>query len=384
MAPDEGTAELLKFLSMYEQMPTRTERSSSIPRFTVRLFNLTAQRRSRLPLIHLTINAFVFDPSGANLHYKVVLKPSNAKASLLAMADYILEHHEGESGIIYCLSKSQSPSIASSLAATQLCASLALSQLNPSIFVFVILEDTETVAAGLKESSNGKIKTGVYHADVGDDQKHNLHRRWREGKVNVVVATIAFGLGIDKGDGELLLARALRVGSKSVRAKADMSTFAFCRCPVRFVLHHSLSKSLDGYYQVSPLPLPQALLFERLRLTGWGLQTLSGDWSSRTRRQGRLLCAVLSTSGRFEDEWTSVSGTSNISTSSRSVSRAGADLLSPFQDVDATTKMHGASARKMLLFRLDSFLSTFDLAFPDMIAYAQDMTTCRKTCVCTL
>jgi RecG-like helicase len=63
------------------------------------------------------------------------------------------------------------------------------------------LEDTETVAQGLKESSNGKIKTGVYHADVGDEQKHSLHRRWREGKVNVVVATIAFGLGIDKGDG---------------------------------------------------------------------------------------------------------------------------------------------------------------------------------------
>ncbi|QRW20084.1 ATP-dependent DNA helicase [Rhizoctonia solani] len=65
---------------------------------------------------------------------------------------------------------------------------------------------------------NRAIRTGVYHADIGDYEKESLHIRWRNGEVQVVCATIAFGLGIDKSN-------------------------------VRFVLHHSMSKSLDGFYQ---------------------------------------------------------------------------------------------------------------------------------------
>ncbi|KIR37776.1 ATP-dependent DNA helicase [Cryptococcus deuterogattii 99/473] len=43
-------------------------------------------------------------------------------------------------------------------------------------------------------------KTGVYHAGIDDTEKEIIHVRWREGKVNCICATIAFGLGIDKGD----------------------------------------------------------------------------------------------------------------------------------------------------------------------------------------
>ncbi|KZV99558.1 ATP-dependent DNA helicase [Exidia glandulosa HHB12029] len=118
-----------------------------------------------------------------NLHYCVMPKPSGAAAAIQAMADYILEAHADDSGIVYCLSK----------------------------------KDTETVAAGLSERG---IRSGVYHADIGDEEKERLHVRWRKGQVKVVCATIAFGLGIDKGD-------------------------------VRFVLHHTISKSLEGYYQES-------------------------------------------------------------------------------------------------------------------------------------
>lgn len=112
-----------------------------------------------------------------NLHYKVVPKPASSAAVIETMCNYILENHKDETGIVYCLSK----------------------------------KDAETVAAGLVETSNGKIKTGVYHADIPDARKEELHRRWRKGEVKVVCATIAFGLGIDKGD-------------------------------VRFILHHSMSK----------------------------------------------------------------------------------------------------------------------------------------------
>ncbi|KAF9226214.1 ATP-dependent DNA helicase [Gyrodon lividus] len=119
-----------------------------------------------------------------NLHYSVVPKPSSAKEVFSAMSEYILQNHEKDSGIVYCLTK----------------------------------KDAETVATSLQDVSNGRIRTGVYHADIPDGQKEGLHKQWRDGSVQVVCATIAFGLGIDKGN-------------------------------VRFVLHHT--KSLDGYYQES-------------------------------------------------------------------------------------------------------------------------------------
>ncbi|KAI0699173.1 P-loop containing nucleoside triphosphate hydrolase protein [Cerioporus squamosus] len=119
-----------------------------------------------------------------NLHYYVLPKPSGGNDSIAAMRDYILSKHNNDTGIVYCLTK----------------------------------KDCESVADTLTTLSGGQIKTGVYHADVPDKSKERLHREWREGKVKVVCATIAFGLGIDKGD-------------------------------VRFVIHHT--KSLDGFYQES-------------------------------------------------------------------------------------------------------------------------------------
>ncbi|KAI8971288.1 ATP-dependent DNA helicase [Trametes punicea] len=119
-----------------------------------------------------------------NLHYSVVSKPASGQEMIRLMVDYILQHHRNDTGIVYCLSK----------------------------------KDAEQVARNLYEKSGQKILTGVYHADVRDEMKQRLHEQWRNGKIKVVCATIAFGLGIDKGD-------------------------------VRFVLHHT--KSLDGFYQES-------------------------------------------------------------------------------------------------------------------------------------
>ncbi|KAF9486141.1 ATP-dependent DNA helicase [Pholiota conissans] len=121
-----------------------------------------------------------------NLHYTVVPKPDKAEQHITAIKDYILEKHPNDTGIIYCYS----------------------------------VKDTEVVAEKLRAASNGRIKTGVYNARIHDAEKHKLHVDWREGRIKVVCATIAFGLGIDKGD-------------------------------VRFVIHHSISKSLEGFYQES-------------------------------------------------------------------------------------------------------------------------------------
>lgn len=46
------------------------------------------------------------------------------------------------------------------------------------------------MANGIQQVSEGQIRTGVYHADIGDGEKERLHKRWRKGEVKVVCATI--------------------------------------------------------------------------------------------------------------------------------------------------------------------------------------------------
>ncbi|PBK68510.1 ATP-dependent DNA helicase, partial [Armillaria solidipes] len=101
-----------------------------------------------------------------NLHYRITSKSSNKKEVIKDFTSYILEHHHGESGIIYCLSQ----------------------------------KDAETVAKRVFETSGGVITTGVYHANKSITEKEYLHLRWKRGEIKVVCATTAFGLGIDKGD----------------------------------------------------------------------------------------------------------------------------------------------------------------------------------------
>ncbi|KAJ2917914.1 hypothetical protein MD484_g2495, partial [Candolleomyces efflorescens] len=95
-----------------------------------------------------------------NLHYKVVPKPPKAEDVYQAMVDWILENHRGESGIVYCFSRT----------------------------------DAETVAEKIQLLSKDQIRTGTYHASIRDDEKHRIHEKWREGKVHVVCATIVHAL----------------------------------------------------------------------------------------------------------------------------------------------------------------------------------------------
>ena len=60
-----------------------------------------------------------------------------------------------------------------------------------------------------------------YHAELDSDEKSYRHRSWSDGKIKVMVATTAFGMGINKPD-------------------------------VRYVIHHSLPQSITHFYQVGP------------------------------------------------------------------------------------------------------------------------------------
>lgn len=95
------------------------------------------------------------------------------------------------------------------------------------------------MADGLFKASGGKIRTGIYNAGMDDNAKSQIHERWRTGKIKCVVATIAFGLGIDNP-------------VRTCRSEGQPCTLLMrCQQNVRYVFHHTLSKSMDGYYQES-------------------------------------------------------------------------------------------------------------------------------------
>jgi len=95
------------------------------------------------------------------------------------MVDYILEYHPNDSGIVYCLSKKVSVCFPP-LPVVRLIVGK----------IFFFLQNTETVAQELRELSDGKIRTGVYHADRQGNEKNSLHQAWRQGEIKVVCATI--------------------------------------------------------------------------------------------------------------------------------------------------------------------------------------------------
>jgi ATP-dependent DNA helicase RecQ len=73
----------------------------------------------------------------------------------------------------------------------------------------------EDIATALLERG---VFAGIYHAGLRTADRKAVQRAWTDGEVSVVVATTAFGMGIDKAD-------------------------------VRFVHHYDVSESLDAYYQ---------------------------------------------------------------------------------------------------------------------------------------
>lgn len=65
---------------------------------------------------------------------------------------------------------------------------------------------------------NEGIQAAYYHAAMEQQERKEAQERWMSDEVRVICATVAFGMGINKPD-------------------------------VRFVVHHSLPKSLEGYMQ---------------------------------------------------------------------------------------------------------------------------------------
>ena len=113
----------------------------------------------------------------ANLYYEVRPKTNDVDKQIIKF----IRQHEGKSGIIYCLSRKK----------------------------------VEELAEVLKANN---IKAAPYHAGLDSATRSQTQDDFLMERIDVIVATIAFGMGIDKPD-------------------------------VRFVILYDIPKSLEGYYQ---------------------------------------------------------------------------------------------------------------------------------------
>jgi len=128
----------------------------------------------QLSLINPQIFISSFNRENLNL---IVIQKKNTFNKILSL----VKKYKNESTIIYCFSR----------------------------------KDTEKIAQRLKE--NG-FEALPYHAGLSNNIRKQNQELFIKDKVNIIVATIAFGMGIDKPD-------------------------------VRLIIHHTFSKSIEGYYQ---------------------------------------------------------------------------------------------------------------------------------------
>jgi len=129
-------------------------------------------KQLQLPSPHIFTSSF----NRENLSYEVLPKKESF-GTILSLIDL----HKEESVIIYCFSR----------------------------------KDTEKLAQKLRDEGHN---ADTYHAGLNADQRRENQDKFIRDEIHIMVATIAFGMGIDKPD-------------------------------VRLVIHHSLPRSIEGYYQ---------------------------------------------------------------------------------------------------------------------------------------
>lgn len=113
-----------------------------------------------------------------NLYYEVIPKD---KKSTQIIADYLISRYKGMSAIVYCHSKTS----------------------------------CETVSEALRQFG---ISCHHYHAGMDLKTRNEIQNSWKYGKLQVICATVAFGMGIDKPD-------------------------------VRLICHYTLPRSIESFYQ---------------------------------------------------------------------------------------------------------------------------------------
>ena len=167
------------FRPEYSQLGLLHEKFQGVP---VMALTATADKITREDIfrqLHLNGKTFVSSFDRPNL--SLAVRREGTKAEKIK---FILRHigsHPGDAGIIYCLSR----------------------------------KNTEIVTEELKKKG---INAAAYHAGLPTEERASIQQRFKMDQIQVVCATIAFGMGIDKGN-------------------------------VRWVIHYNLPQSIESFYQ---------------------------------------------------------------------------------------------------------------------------------------
>ncbi|MCE3255149.1 MAG: helicase [Rickettsiaceae bacterium] len=166
------------FRPVYTELSILEDRFPKVPRIALTATADVATRKDIIQRLGLnSAQIFVSSFDRPNIHYSIHNR-QNSKQQLL---EFIKTNHPKDSGIVYCLSRNK----------------------------------TEEITSWLQSEG---FKALAYHAGMkNDERKKNLEKFLQEENI-IIVATIAFGMGIDKPD-------------------------------VRFVAHLNIPKNIEAYYQ---------------------------------------------------------------------------------------------------------------------------------------
>lgn len=167
------------FRPEYSQLGLLHEKFKGVP---VMALTATADKITRQDIVcqlHLNGKTFISSFDRPNLSLSV--RRESTKVEKFRFINRFISTHRGDAGIIYCLSR----------------------------------KNTEMVTEELQKKG---IHAAAYHAGLSNEERTSVQERFKMDQIQVVCATIAFGMGIDKSN-------------------------------VRWVIHYNLPKSIESFYQ---------------------------------------------------------------------------------------------------------------------------------------